>query len=217
MHFRTAKGPLSAHITHATVAGWTGRDREAVAHHIAELAELGVTPPSSVPLYYRVAETLLTQAETIQVLGTDTSGEVEPLVIRTNGRQFLGLASDHTDRALEATSVAASKQICAKPIGEMLWDWDEISDHLEDIQLTTDIEVGGTWVRYQDGNLAAIRPLEELIAAANLPNDGALLCGTLGAIEGVRPASVYRMAMTDPVLKRAIHLNYRVNTLPIVT
>ena len=37
------------------IAGWTGRDAAAIAHHIEELAALGVPAPSAVPLFYRVA------------------------------------------------------------------------------------------------------------------------------------------------------------------
>ena len=39
---------LAVEIHELIVAGWAGRDRAAVDHHIAELAELGVAPPSSV-------------------------------------------------------------------------------------------------------------------------------------------------------------------------
>lgn len=45
--------PLS--VDTLIVAGWTGRDHGAVQHHIDELAELGIAPPSQVPLYYRVS------------------------------------------------------------------------------------------------------------------------------------------------------------------
>ena len=217
MRFDTPTGSLEATISAVTVAGWTGRDRAAVDHHIEELAAIGVTPPSTVPLFYRVADGLLTQSQTIQVLGPDTSGEVEPLVIRTGGRHYLGLASDHTDRALEATSVAASKQICAKPIATMLWPWEEVEDHLDALHLATDIQEAGAWVRYQEGTLAAIRPLPGLIEAAALPDEAAMLCGTLPAIGGVRPAQAYRMTLSDPVCDRTIRLEYAVTTLAIVS
>lgn len=217
MQFDTPAGALSVDITQVIVAGWTGRDRAAVDHHIEELAAIGVTPPSTVPLYYRVSQALLTMSETIQVLGPDTSGEVEPLVVNADGALYLGLASDHTDRALETTSVAASKQICAKPVASTLWPWEEVSDHLDEILLTTAIEEDGRWVRYQDGNLAAIRPLPFLIEGAALAPGGAMLCGTLGAIGGVRPASSYRMSLTDPVRGRSITLSYGVSPLLIVS
>lgn len=217
MRFATPDGTLEATISDVTVAGWTGRDRAAVDHHIAELAAIGVAPPSEVPLYYRVSDSLLTQATTIQVMGDETSGEVEPLVVRTGGRLYLGLASDHTDRALEVSSVAASKQICAKPVARALWAWEDVEGHLDTLKLTTEIEEAGTWVPYQEGSLAAIRPLPDLISGAALTDEAAMLCGTLPAIGGVRPADAYRMALTDPVLGRTIALEYAVATLPVVS
>ena len=217
MQFETPKGPLEAKLSHVTVAGWTGRDRAAVDHHIEELAAIGVTTPSQVPLYYRVSESLLTQSPTIQVMGAETSGEIEPLVIRTGGELYLGLASDHTDRALEVSSVAASKQICAKPVARTIWAWDDVKDHLDALELTTEIEEAGAWTMYQKGTLAAIRLLPELISGSALPDEAAMLCGTLPAIGGVRPASAYRMALTDPLRGQTIALTYSVATLPVVS
>lgn len=216
MKFDTPNGPLIQDITQVIVAGWTGRDRAAVDHHIEELAALGVAPPSTVPLYYRVSRGLLCQDATVQVLGPETSGEVEPLIIRSGGELWLGLGSDHTDRALETVSVAASKQVCPKPIADMLWPWGEVKDHLEQLILRCDIEENGQITRYQEGILASIRPLADLIAGADLGDGGAVLCGTLGAIGGVRPASAYQMALIDPVLDRSIALNYSVHVLPVV-
>ena len=42
-------------IDDLVIAGWTGRDVEALEKHIVELEELGVPRPSSVPCFYRVA------------------------------------------------------------------------------------------------------------------------------------------------------------------
>ena len=59
------------------VAGWTGRNAEAIAHHIEELAAIGVPRPSKVPLYYRLGASLLTQENVIEVVGPDSSGETQ--------------------------------------------------------------------------------------------------------------------------------------------
>lgn len=208
--------PIELAIDTVVVAGWTGRDIAAVQHHIDELAALGIAPPSRVPLYYRVSTTLLTQNDTIDVLGDGSSGEVEPLLVRSNGKTYLGLASDHTDRDLEAHSVAASKQACPKPIASELWDFDEINRHLDDIRLTCWIEEGGREILYQEGGLSTIRPLDELCEGAGFADGTAMLCGTFAAIGGVRPAAQYRMELSDPVKGRTISLAYGVSTLPII-
>ncbi|MGJ8544530.1 MAG: DUF2848 domain-containing protein [Sulfitobacter sp.] len=201
---------------HVFVAGWTGRDMGAVQHHIDELADLGIAPPSTVPLYYRVSNTLLTQADEIEVLGNGSSGEVEPLLICQDGTLYLGLASDHTDRDLEVHSVAASKQACAKPIAAEVWAYDEVKDSLDTLTLRCEIEENGAWITYQEGTLAAIRPLAELMQGAGFSGNAAMLCGTLGAKGGVRPAASYRMVLEDTTRGRSITLAYKVRTLPII-
>lgn len=220
--FQTDAGAQTIDIAQLVVAGWTGRNAAAVQHHIEELAALGVPGPSSVPLYYRVGAELLTQASAISVLGPDTSGEVEPLIVADgNGALWLGLASDHTDRALEAHSVAKSKQACPKPIARDLWKFDPLRAHLDTLCLRADILEPGLaeYVRYQDGVLAALRSLPELMAG--LPGGGlapgtAMMCGTLTAMGGIRPATQFRMALLDPVQGREITCDYRIDDLPVI-
>jgi hypothetical protein len=216
MQFETPTGPVTLNIRHLIVAGWTGRDAAKVAHHIDELAAIGVAPPSQVPLFYRTSASLLQQDDRIEVLGEGTSGEVEPLVIKAGGQLWLGLGSDHTDRPLEAHSVAASKQACAKPIATAIWPMSDVVDHLDQLEMLCEIRENGNWSTYQTGTLASIRPLSELIAASDLPEGGAMLCGTLGAIGGVREGEAYRMRLNDPVLNRAITVEYTTETLPVV-
>ncbi|PCI02469.1 MAG: hypothetical protein COB78_13205 [Hyphomicrobiales bacterium] len=216
MKFKTLDADIDLTIDHLFVAGWTGRNKEAVDHHIEELRALGISPPSQVPLYYRVSGLLLTQATTIDVLGAGTSGEVEPLLIQKDGKIWIGLASDHTDRDLETHSVAASKQACPKPVASELWRLTEVEDHLDSLILRCWTDKGGKWGLYQEGELSNIRPLSELISNSGFGDNAAMLCGTLGAIGGVRPASRYRMELVDPVLDRKIQLNYSVTKLPIV-
>ena len=62
-------GALAARVpvNQLIVAGWTGRDRAAVEKHIRELEELGVKPPSTTPVYYRVAASRVTTSTVIQV------------------------------------------------------------------------------------------------------------------------------------------------------
>ena len=112
---------ISVEINNFIIAGWAGRNLAAIEHHIEELAALGVKRPSAIPLYYRVAANQLTQAPRIQVVGPDSSGEVEVLAFMFQGERYIGLSSDHTDRKMEADSVALSKQLCAKPVGNTAW------------------------------------------------------------------------------------------------
>ncbi len=219
--FRVGATALPLEIRHLIVAGWTGRDPAAIAHHIEELAALGVPAPSTTPLFYRVAASLLTTAPRIETVGAASSGEVEPMIVQVGSQRYLGLGSDHTDRALEAHSVALSKQVCAKPCATELWPWETVIDRLENIELESWIDEGGAWVPYQSGTLASIRPLAELITGSkivDMASDGpcAMLCGTFGAKGGVRPAARFRMRMCDPRDGREIAHEYETLTLPEV-
>ncbi|MBL4727292.1 MAG: DUF2848 family protein, partial [Rhizobiaceae bacterium] len=158
MKFKISDAELDLTIEHVFVAGWTGRNKEAVDHHIEELRALGISPPSQVPLYYRVSGLLLTQNATIDVLGAGTSGEIEPLLVQQEDETWIGLASDHTDRDLETHSVAASKQACPKPVANELWRLTDVEDHLDSLTLRCWIEEHDEWVVYQEGELSNIRP-----------------------------------------------------------
>lgn len=215
MRFDTEDGPLDFTPARLVVAGWTARDRAALDHHIEELAALGVPGPSRVPLYYSASAALLIRADAIEALGGETSGEAEPLVIRARGGWWLGLASDHTDRGLEAWSVNHSKQICPKIAAGALWRLDPAAD-LDALELRSWIDEGAGWTLYQDGTLAKIRPLRELWEGCGLSDGEAMLGGTLGAIGGVRPARRFRMALRDPATGREISHEYAVSVLPVV-
>ena len=99
-------------ITDAVIAGWTGRDAEAVEKHILELEKLGIPRPSSTPIFYRVAASRLTIAGEIQVVGESSSGEVEAIYVQYDGALWVGLGSDHTDREVETYGITVSKQVC---------------------------------------------------------------------------------------------------------
>jgi hypothetical protein len=226
LHFDLGDGrTLAQPATRLVIAGWTGRDAAAIEHHIEELAALGVPRPSAVPLYYRGAASLLTQADTIEVLGDASSGEVEPVLVRAQDRWWLTVGSDHTDRAAEVHGVDLSKQMCAKPLARAAWAWDELAPRADAIQMQSEVHEGGDWVLYQQGTLAQIRPLAELVAGlpADVPlADGlCLFCGTFGALpdaagRGVRPAARMRLQLHDPASGRRIIHVYRSLSLPRV-
>src|SRR5262249_327333 len=79
------------------IAGWTGRDVAALERHIRELEAIGVKRPKTTPVFYRVAASLLTSGEAIEVLGDQSSGEAECVVYSVDGGLFVGVGSDHTD------------------------------------------------------------------------------------------------------------------------
>jgi hypothetical protein len=211
--------PLTLAIDQAVVAGWTGRDPVARDKHIAELEAIGIARPATTPIYYRVSARRLTMEDVIEVCGGNSSGEVEFVLIGWQGRTFVGLGSDHTDRKVESYSVTVSKQMCDKPIGSVLWELEEVIDHWDRMILRSHAWIEGKRELYQEGTLDAMLPVAELIARGfadgKLPDGCAMFGGTFAAKGGIRPASRFEFELEDPVLKRSIRHAYDVIELPV--
>ncbi len=198
-------------ISQLVIAGWTGRDEAALRKHIKELEEIGVKPPKTTPIFYRVAASLFTNADEIQVSGPDTSGEVEFVLLSTSQGLRVAVGSDHTDRKAETIGVSLSKQLCAKPVSPESWRYDEVKPHWERLTLRswTDGEL------YQEGPVTAMRSPEDLMGRYPLKPGHAMFCGTLAAKGGIRGGERFRMELEDPVLKRKLRHEYRVKVLPV--
>jgi hypothetical protein len=212
--------PLTLPIDQAVIAGWTGRDPVARDRHIAELEAIGIARPATTPIYYRVSARRLTTEDSIEVCGSDSSGEVEFVLIGWQGRIFVGLGSDHTDRKVEAYSVTVSKQMCDKVMASVLWELEDVIGHWDRMILRSHAWIGGKRELYQEGALDAMLPVSELIARGfedgKLPDGCAMFGGTFAAKGGIRPASRFEFELEDPVLKRSIRHAYDVIELPVL-
>ena len=197
-------------VTQLVIAGWTGRDEAALRKHIRELEEIGVKPPKTAPIFYRVAASLFTHANEIQVSGPDTSGEVE-FVLLQDKELRVSVGSDHTDRKAETIGVSLSKQLCAKPVSRESWRYDDVKRHWEKLVLRAwaDGEL------YQEGPVTAMRSPEDLLGRHPIKAGWAMFCGTLAARGGIRPAKTFRMELEDPVRKQKLAHEYRIDVLPV--
>jgi Protein of unknown function (DUF2848) len=212
--------PLTLPIEQLVIAGWTGRDPVARDKHIAELEALGIARPATTPIYYRASARRLTQEDSIEACGNDSSGEVEFVLIGWQGRIFVGLGSDHTDRKVESYNVTVSKQMCDKPIAPVLWELEDVAAHWDRLILRSFAVIAGKRELYQEGTLDAMLPVDELIkrgfAGSKLPDGCAMFGGTFAAKGGIRPADRFEFEIEDPVLKRTIRHAYDVVTLPVL-
>ena len=220
-HFTNKTDQVTVKPVTLIVAGWTGRDEAALQHHIEELAAIGVPPPSTVPVFYRNAVNNVMQTDRLEVLGPDTSGEVEPIIVALGDGLWVTVGSDHTDRKAETMGIALSKQLCGKVLGSALWRFDEVADHWDTIVIRSYATIDGQRVLYQEGSFAAIRHPTDLIrryaGEKGFAPNTIMMCGTLGAIGGIRPAARFDMELEDPVLKRRMVHGYDVITLPVVS
>jgi len=212
--------PVDAVIEQLVIAGWTGRDQEAMEAHIRELEALGISRPKATPTFYRVAASLLTTADSIEVTGEDSSGEVEAVLFSVNGEQWIGVGSDHTDRNAERFQVTLSKQACAKPVGPELWSYREVEPHWDALMLRSFALIDGSRILYQEGPINTMRDPAGLVGlytngAESLASGTAMFCGTLAVRGAVRPAVRFEIEIEDPVLKRRLTHGYSIHTLPI--
>ena len=208
-------------IHNLIIAGWTGRDREAMEAHIRELEALGVARPALTPIFYRVAAARLTTAGSIQVSGNRSSGEVEFVLVNIDGMLWVGVGSDHTDREAETYGVTVSKQMCEKPIASELWPMEEIENHWDSLVVRSFAVNDDERELYQEGGVSAMLPVRELLerykehhGTVLQPGD-VMFGGTLAVIGEIRAAHRFEFELEDPVLNRKIIHGYDTEELSI--
>jgi len=225
---RVSKGPsgvatetVPLHITNLVLAGWTGRDQAAVEHHIEELKELGVSPPSSTPVFYRTGADLVTQTDHLQVLGPDTSGEVEYVLLAFDDGLWFTVGSDQTDRKAEAIGVALSKQLAGKVLARTAWRLDDYAESWDKLMVRSWATINGTKTLYQEAKLGTILSPDELIRkntnGNSMPVGTVMMSGTPAAIGGIRPADRFDMEISNDTSGDKIGHGYTIEILPVVS
>lgn len=207
--------PLTLEYERVFAIGYAGRNIEKTMEHIKELErDLGVPAPKKIPTIFQCGNYVLTQEKDLAFVGEKTCGEVEYVIVMKEGKIYIGLGSDHTDRELEAQSVPKAKQICAKAICPVLWDYEEIKDHWDTIGLNSWQTVGGREAPYQKGKLADILPVEtilgEMTARVGDVDNCIIFSGTVPVLDGFCYGSNFRYEMVDEVLGRKLTSDYNV-------
>jgi hypothetical protein len=218
MQFECDEQSLVLHMHDLFIAGWTGRDADAVEHHIAELEAIGIPRPRTTPMFYRVGTNLLTTDVQVDVTGPDTSGEVECVLVSLPKGLFVGVGSDHTDRKVEAYGVTVSKQVCPKPMCKHLWPMLEVIEHWDSLILRSWVTCDGVRRLYQEGSVAKMLSPSELIGRYTLINGlfdfgTVMFGGTLPVMEGISGGERFEMELEDPVLKRSLEHAYGIRSL----
>ena len=215
-----ASTPLTLAIDQAVIAGWTGRDPVARDKHIAELEAIGIARPASTPIYYRCSARRITMADSIEVCGEDSSGEVEFVLIGWQGRIFVGCGSDHTDRKVESLQRHGVKADVRQADGVRAVGTRGRHRHWDQMILRSWAVIDGARVLYQEGTLDAMLPVKDLIDARLRRQ------GPARRLRHVRrhlcrqgrhpPGQRFEFELEDPVLKRKISHGYDVITLPVL-
>jgi Protein of unknown function (DUF2848) len=219
VEFLVNGAPRRIEIAQLVVAGWTGRDGASVEKHIAELEAIGVKRPRAVPVFYRVAASLLTTGRDIEVVGGDSSGEVEFVLVSAPDGLYVGVGSDHTDRKVEAYGVTVSKQMCPKPVGGELWPFAEVDAHWDRLVLRSHVTRGGRRVPYQEGGVSGMLAprdlLERFSGSAFLAPGTAMFCGTLAVRGNIGGGERFEIELHDPVRSRSLRHEYAIRELAV--
>lgn len=210
--------PIIAEIRDLVIAGWTGRDAEKVEHHVVELEAIGVTRPRCIPCFYRLGASLLTTDIGVDVVGTDSSGEVEFVLLSLKEGLFIGVGSDHTDRKVESYGVTVSKQLCPKPIGRALWPITDVEDHWDSLVLRSWITSFGKRRLYQEGEVTQMLTPEDLIRRYRdgdgiLPMGTAMYCGTMPVRGLIGGGEKFEIELHDPIRNCSLRHAYSVRCL----
>ena len=218
MMFRVDRAPRRFEVSRLVIAGWTGRDREAVEHHVAELEAIGVRRPRTIPSFYRVSAALLTTASEVEVVGDDSSGEVEFVLVSAADGLYVGVGSDHTDRKVETYGVTVSKQMCPKPIGPELWRLGDLEPHWDRLTLRSRLTRDGATTLYQEGPVTRMLAPRDLLALfpdspGALAPGTVMFCGTLPVNGGIRGGDAFAIELHDPVRGLRLQHTYRVRCL----
>lgn len=207
--------PLSFAVHRLYLGGWAGRSRQDVQHHIDELVKLGIPAPSEVPILMPMPRHLVTTDSWLEVRDGATSGEVEYVLLFDGAQLWVGVGSDHTDRAMERVDIAKSKQLYPNVIAAAVWPYDEVQEHWDSLELSCWVETQGRLELYQQDRLAALRSADTWLATLRerklLAPGTVLFSGSLATLGGnLVYGDAYRFRLSDPVLGRSLEQSYRV-------
>lgn len=194
--------------------GSATRDPAVAVPHQEEVAKEGVQIALDVPAprIYPMPRHLVRTDEELFVHCDETSGEVE-IVLLVADRLYVGVGSDHTDRALERTSILWSKAVNANILAPVMWPWEEVAARWDQMVLRS-------WVDgrlYQDvGVNAFLTPLDMLAVlrqrVASMPErDFIVFGGTYVSVDKTLGyGKRWEFALDDPAGGRSIRHGYDV-------
>ena len=181
---------------------------------------------------------LITNEDTIEVQGAQTSGEVEFVALRYRGQLYISVGSDHNDRSVEdmwtamlgkVYDSAKLKQLAPAVIAPEAWPYEDVKAHWDQIILRSYVTANGQKISYQEFPLANLLDLEYYLE--NCPwmdEEGSFLLGGSSTLVDELPADLYQgqstmsgvvfppdfhCEMIDPVLGRNITHAYAIMAL----
>src|SRR5262249_215296 len=139
-----------------------------------------------------------------------------------DGDVFVGVGSDHTDRALEGANIGKSKQVCKNVVSARVWRHRDVAPVWDELELRS-------WVRlpestqqtlYQQGALSTSLPSDELLAMVqsrikDKDCEGLVIfSGTVPMVAGtIIYSNEFRCELFDPRSRRSLACGYKITPL----
>lgn len=229
--------PIEVDVKRIGCSRNASRDVEAAEKYLEEFRTKGYKVHEAAGVCFR-SRYLLTNEDTIEVQGAQTSGEVEFVAIRHKGNIYISTGSDHNDRSLENLQTemlgkvfdsAKLKQMVPAVVAKDAWRYDDIKDHWDEIVLKSFVTVSNQKTLYQEFKLSNLLDLEYYIARDTwLAEDGSVLLGGSSGGSSAVPENIYQgqstldgvvfptdfhFEMFDPVLDRTLSHGYDILSL----
>jgi hypothetical protein len=214
---RAGREPRSFTVKRMYNFGSATRAPETARAHQEEVAKVGIHIAFDIPAprIYPIGTHALTTGHEVEAQGDRSSGEVE-IAILVADQVYVGVGSDHTDRALETVSIPWSKQVTPNVLAPVMWP-------LEEMRARWDACVLRSWVggrKYQEVGTSAflhpddmLRVLRERVSG--LPErDFMVFGGTIVSLDkelGFGPS--WSFELEDPEGGRAIRHAYEIANL----
>jgi hypothetical protein len=151
-------------------------------------------------MLFPLLPTLVTNATDIGVIGTDSTPEIEVVLFRAGGVDYLTVGSDHTDRRIETVSALQGKNSCPKVVATTAWPVSEVLDHWDSLLLCS--RCGDTLL--QEGALSHVMTYENLMSFVREQDgdqaEGRVVFSGTVPTQATPPKSgvTIRLKLTDP-------------------
>ena len=232
-----ASHSIDVHVEKIGCSRNASRDIEATNSGLDEIRAKGYLVHPAAGICFR-SRYLVTNEDTIEVQGPQTSGEVEFAAVVHQGKIYITAGSDHNDRSLgelwtsmlgKVFDTAKSKQLVPGVIARDAWLYEDVKDHWDEIVLKSYVTVDGQKIPYQEFCLADLLNLEHYLGSCPwLGEDGSILLGGSSSLVPDLPENVFQgqtslegaifppdfhFEMVDPILDRSIAHSYSILSL----
>jgi hypothetical protein len=217
----TGMEKLHLEIARTYCLGFTIKDTAKMDRHMEEVEKIGVRRPytDQPPMIFPMATWSTVFGSEAEVQYRRTNGEVEIVTIDNDGELFVTVGSDHTDRKLEQVSIPWSKQVAPNVVCPVVWRWEDVKDHWDQVSMECWVVHNGEKIRYQHASVSEFwSPVEmrEGIRGRVAEDKGPILflSGTVVTDDGkFKYATEWTLSLDDPVLNRRIEHTYHVIVL----